>query len=217
MTIRSDHDINNIDWVERHTIKPNSYNPNQMSQETLDLLAKSISVDGWTQPIVVNEETREIVDGEHRWRVSGMLGHLSVPVHWVHMTPEEMRIATIRHNRARGLMDEELIGNILADLDTEIGLTAAADDLGMTEEYAAELYDMAMADPGPAVEHAPKQRVDRKQEYEDNPDPNPTHEVALAKRVYILKESDVWIVDRALGANPAQKLMEMCQRELDNG
>lgn len=99
--------INRVKWVHRDALTPNGYNPNRVAPPELALLKISIAEDGWTQPIVVNPDGT-IVDGFHRWTVSGdpdimaMTGGM-VPV--VQTSPEneaQQQMATIRHNRARG-------------------------------------------------------------------------------------------------------------------
>ena len=56
-----------IEYVSVASIRPNSYNPNQQSDHEFELLVRSIDEDGFTQPIVCQQATREFVDGEHRW------------------------------------------------------------------------------------------------------------------------------------------------------
>tara|TARA_R110000796_G_scaffold64465_2_gene149412 strand:+ start:11314 stop:11811 length:498 start_codon:yes stop_codon:yes gene_type:complete len=99
--------INEVKWIDRDSIKPNDYNPNRVAGPELKLLKISILEDGWTQPIVINPDN-EIVDGFHRWTVSGdkevrKLTDGKVPV--VVTSPknqEHQKMSTIRHNRARG-------------------------------------------------------------------------------------------------------------------
>lgn len=99
--------INEVRWVHRDELKPNNYNPNAVAPPELRLLKISILEDGWTQPIVANEDGT-IVDGFHRWTVSGSKELMKltggyVPV--VYLTPKDTAskmMATIRHNRARG-------------------------------------------------------------------------------------------------------------------
>lgn len=99
--------LNNVQWVHREKLRPNNYNPNKVAPPELKLLKTSILEDGWTQPIVVNNDW-SIVDGFHRWTVSGSkeLMNLTdgmVPVVMLKETSEsQKRMATIRHNRARG-------------------------------------------------------------------------------------------------------------------
>lgn len=99
--------LDNIQWINREELSPNGYNPNRVAPPELKLLKISILEDGWTQPIVINPD-KTIVDGFHRWTVSGdkeifeLTGGL-VPV--VVITPKDtsqQQMATIRHNRARG-------------------------------------------------------------------------------------------------------------------
>ena len=62
--------LDNITWLHRDKLKANSYNPNRVAKPELKLLKLSIIEDGWTQPIVANKDYT-IVDGYHRWTVSG--------------------------------------------------------------------------------------------------------------------------------------------------
>ncbi len=105
-----------IEYVPLEELIPNTYNPNVHNPDSFDLLTLSVSAFGFTQPIVVRRETNEIIDGEHRWRVAGLLGYEKVPVCYVQMTDEEMRLATIMHNRARGRESGEMISKLYADL-----------------------------------------------------------------------------------------------------
>lgn len=99
--------INSVQWVNRDDLKPNNYNPNKVAPAELRLLKISILESGWTQPIVANME-KQIVDGFHRWTVSGHeeiyeLTNGLVPVVFLRrMDRTTTQMATIRHNRARG-------------------------------------------------------------------------------------------------------------------
>ena len=59
-----------LHWVEREKLHANDYNPNKVSEENLQLLTQSILTNGWTLPIVVRPDYT-IIDGFHRWTVSG--------------------------------------------------------------------------------------------------------------------------------------------------
>lgn len=101
------HPVSNVQWVHRDMLKPNNYNPNAVAPPELRLLAISIIEDGWTQPIVINPDNT-IVDGFHRWTVSGkkkVYGLTAGFVPVVILNPENVthqQMSTIRHNRARG-------------------------------------------------------------------------------------------------------------------
>jgi len=116
-----------IEYVDIHNLNPNSYNPNRHNIHSFNLLIKSVSLFGFTMPIVVQKGTNIIIDGEHRWRVASILNYEKIPVAFIELTEEEMRLATIIHNKARGQEDNELIGKIdeymkdkKIDLDKEL-------------------------------------------------------------------------------------------------
>ena len=100
--------LSSLQWVDRGLLKANDYNPNKVSEENLRLLIQSILTNGWTLPIVVRPDYT-IIDGFHRWTVSGreplhtMLNG-KVPVVSVdHHGDESADVyGTITHNRARG-------------------------------------------------------------------------------------------------------------------
>ena len=96
-----------LQWVDRDRLTANDYNPNKVSEDNLELLTQSILTNGWTLPIVVRKDYT-IIDGFHRWTVSGReplksrLGG-KVPVVIVdHEDEADDVYGTITHNRARG-------------------------------------------------------------------------------------------------------------------
>ena len=107
-------------------IEPNTYNPNTVAPPELKLLYDSIKEDGYTMPIVCYyDEIRDvyvIVDGFHRYRV--MLDYSDIyereggvlPVSVIDKTIDCRMASTIRHNRARGSHDVDLMGNIIREL-----------------------------------------------------------------------------------------------------
>ena len=127
-----------ITYVTHDKIVPNTYNPNRQSDDEFELLKRSMTEDGFTQPIVcVQHEDQEgmyrIVDGEHRWRCSKELGYQEIPIVVTPMTYEQARIATLRHNRARGSEDIELTSEVLRDLENLGALDWAQDSLMMDD------------------------------------------------------------------------------------
>lgn len=100
--------LSSLQWVDRTVLHANDYNPNKVSEDNLQLLTQSILTNGWTLPIVVRPDYT-IIDGFHRWTVSGREPLLSklggkVPVVIVdHQGDESADVyGTITHNRARG-------------------------------------------------------------------------------------------------------------------
>ena len=132
----------NIISVPFEKIVPNTYNPNKIAPPELKLLYKSIKEDGYTMPIVCYYSEKDdlyvIVDGFHRYRV--MKDHKDIydrengmlPVSVIDK-PLEMRMAsTIRHNRARGSHDVDLMGNIIKELH----------ELGRSDDWIAKHLGM---------------------------------------------------------------------------
>lgn len=135
-----------VELVDITSIKPNKYNPNRQSDHDFELLERSILEDGFTQPILVNRDSREIVDGEHRWRKAKELGFGEVPVAWTDMTPEQMRVATLRHNRARGSEDLGMTAELLRDLEKLGALGQAQESLMLSD---VEIQRMIQDVPAP--------------------------------------------------------------------
>ena len=115
-------------WVKNETVFANDYNPNSVAPPEMELLRLSISNDGYTQPIVSmdnNDGTREVIDGFHRNRVGKecsdiqerVKGYLPVVTIRESQTGKNDRVAsTIRHNRARGSHNVELMSTIVSEL-----------------------------------------------------------------------------------------------------
>ena len=142
--------VYNVKAVPVEKIQANSYNPNKVAPPEMKLLYDSIKEDGYTQPIVCYyikaEDKYEIVDGFHRYQIiktykdiyereNGLLPVVVID------RPIENRIAsTIRHNRARGTHDVDLMCNIVAEL-SEIGKSNAwiSKHLGMSADEILRL------------------------------------------------------------------------------
>tara|TARA_R110001632_G_scaffold66748_1_gene157066 strand:- start:17 stop:517 length:501 start_codon:yes stop_codon:yes gene_type:complete len=119
--------LDKIIWIDREKLKANNYNPNKVAPPELKLLKISILEDGWTQPIVINDDFT-IVDGFHRWTLSGhkeinsLTGGLVPVVILEGKSSNDKKLATIRHNRARGTHGVLEMSNIITDMVKE-GLT----------------------------------------------------------------------------------------------
>jgi len=132
----------NIIAVPIEKIRSNEYNPNAVAPPEMKLLYDSIKADGYTMPIVCYYQTEddmyEVVDGFHRREI--MVKHKDIyerengmiPVSIIDKPIDERMASTIRHNRARGAHDVDLMSNIVGELH-EIGRTDTwiAKHLGM--------------------------------------------------------------------------------------
>lgn len=116
-----------IRWIPYEEVHGNDYNPNSVAPPEMRLLERSISEDGYTQPIVAwrTENKYEVVDGFHRNRVGRECKsvrdrvHGYLPLTIINASREDKgdRIsATIRHNRARGKHKVEAMSDIVVEL-----------------------------------------------------------------------------------------------------
>ncbi len=138
-----------LQWVDRSKLHANDYNPNKVSEENLQLLVQSILTNGWTLPIVVRPDYT-IIDGFHRWTVSGREPLLSklggkVPVVIVNHDNEADDIyGTITHNRARGThLLEPMKAIVKRLLDEGKGIREISKQLGMKPEEIFRLSDFS--------------------------------------------------------------------------
>lgn len=115
-------------------VEPNTYNPNVVAPPEMKLLYDSIKADGYTMPVVCYYDSENdkyiIVDGFHRYRI--MLEYPDIyerekgllPVSVIDKPIDRRMASTIRHNRARGSHDVDLMSNIVKELH-EIGRSDA--------------------------------------------------------------------------------------------
>lgn len=144
--------LSTLQWVDRNKLKPNDYNPNRVSKQNLELLKRSILTNGWTLPIVIRPNFA-IIDGFHRWLVSGeepLVTMLKgrVPVVIVeHKDRAEDIYGTVTHNRARGVHLLEPMKAIVKELLSE-GKTIEeiGKQLGMKTEEVFRLSDFSKED-----------------------------------------------------------------------
>lgn len=125
--------LSTLQWVDRTQLHANGYNPNKVSEENLRLLVQSILTNGWTLPIVCRPDYT-IIDGFHRWTVSGREPLLSalggkVPVVIVDHHGDESAdmYGTITHNRARGT---HLLGPMKAIVKQLLDEGKTVDEIG---------------------------------------------------------------------------------------
>jgi len=122
-----DEPIDYVEWVKNDTVQANDYNPNSVANPEMELLRTSIMADGYTQPIVTNqeEEKRIVIDGFHRNRVGKECADVRdrikgyLPIVQIRSTQTDVtdRMAsTIRHNRARGKHSVVAMSDIVIEL-----------------------------------------------------------------------------------------------------
>ena len=142
--------VYNVIAVPIEKIQANTYNPNAVAPPEMKLLYESIKTDGYTMPIVCyyvkSQDIYVIIDGFHRYRI--MLEHSDIyereggmqPVSVIDKPIDQRMASTIRHNRARGSHDVELMSNIIKELH-ELGRSDAwiSKHLGMDRDEILRL------------------------------------------------------------------------------
>lgn len=118
--------VYDVKRVPIEQVTANDYNPNSVAPPEMELLETSIWEDGYTQPVVVvydkENDKYVVVDGFHRYctlrdskrvyeREQGML-----PVVVLKKEMHDRMASTIRHNRARGTHNIELMSTIVSEL-----------------------------------------------------------------------------------------------------
>ena len=131
-------------------VRPNTTNPNAVAPPEMRQLYESIRADGYTMPIVCyyakSQDIYVIVDGFHRYRV--MLEHPDIyerdggvlPGSVIDKPLDQRMASTIRHNRARGTHNVDLMSNIIKALH-ELGRSDAwiSNHLGMEKDEILRL------------------------------------------------------------------------------
>ncbi len=113
--------VSRIEWRHREDLFANDYNPNNVFKPEMQLLKTSLLEDGWALPLVTLP-TGQIIDGFHRWSLSGEpkvydLTDGFVPFVTLDITdPARMMASTIRFNRARGVHHVVKMADIVATL-----------------------------------------------------------------------------------------------------
>ena len=142
--------VYNVKAIPIEKIPANAYNPNKVAPPEMKLLYLSIKEDGYTQPVVcyyiADKDIYEVVDGFHRYLVMKTCKDIyerekgKLPVAVIDKPLGERIASTIRHNRARGSHDVDLMSNIVAEL-TELGKSNAwiSKHLGMSADEVLRL------------------------------------------------------------------------------
>lgn len=143
--------VYNIISVPFEKIVPNTYNPNFVAPPEMKLLYESIKEDGYTMPIVCyyskSEDLYAIVGRlsplEGHERISGYLraGNTGMmPVSVIDKPLSGRMASTVRHNRARGSHNVDLMSNIVKELH-DLGRSDAwiSKHLGMEKDEILRL------------------------------------------------------------------------------
>lgn len=118
--------VYSVKSVHIDQVTANDYNPNSVAPPEMELLEISIWEDGYTQPVVVVYDSENdkyvVVDGFHRYMTLRNSERIRkrendrLPVVVLKKEMHDRMASTIRHNRARGSHNVELMSTIVAEL-----------------------------------------------------------------------------------------------------
>lgn len=143
-----------VRWIRADLVTANDYNPNSVAPPEMKLLERSITEDGYTQPIVSwsRDGAFEVVDGFHRHRVgkeselvrARVHGYLpAVVINGERQDKGDRMAATIRHNRARGEHKVESMADIVVELKRRFWSDQKiATELGMEPDEVLRLQQV---------------------------------------------------------------------------
>ena len=108
--------------VRRDLVQANTYNPNNVSPDKMELLRQSIVDNGFAFPVVTIYDPDllkfVIIDGFHRYWISGpdWLGMEYIPIVVLEHGPAQRMTATWQFNKARGVHQVDLDADLIRAL-----------------------------------------------------------------------------------------------------
>ncbi len=124
--------------VKRSLVVANTYNPNAVSPDKMELLKTSVVDNGFCFPIVTIWDAESdqfvIIDGFHRFLITGpdWLDMPFVPIVCLEHSIAKRMAATIQFNKARGVHQVDLDADVVrALLQQGLSETDVAEKLGM--------------------------------------------------------------------------------------
>lgn len=145
--------VDNVQWIDINLVDSNSYNPNSVASQEMQLLYESIKTDGYTMPVVLFDMGNgryEIIDGYHRCTVLKLHKDLQertnnrIPAVILKKSLDERMGSTIRHNRARGSHSIRSMSDITLEL-VRVGWSdeKICEKLGMEMEEVIRLKQIS--------------------------------------------------------------------------
>lgn len=146
--------VYNVISVPIEKVRANNYNPNKVAPPEMRLLEISIWEDGYTMPCVCyynkEDDMYEIVDGFHRYTILKTSQRIyerekgRLPIVVINKDISNRMASTIRHNRARGMHNIDLMCEIVSEL-TKSGMSDAwiMKNIGMDRDELLRLKQIS--------------------------------------------------------------------------
>lgn len=134
-----------VEYVDISLLTRSDYNPRKWDDSQKKDLKESITRFGTVDPIIVNsnEERKNIVIGGHfRLEVCKELGHTTIPVVYINLSPEKEKELNLRLNKNQGEFDFELLSKMDEDFLSDIGFNSEELDTIFEQENQEEMFDL---------------------------------------------------------------------------
>lgn len=119
--------------IDPKELKPNSWNPNEMSKSDYEHLKEEITRVGFIDPVCIMRNNI-IVDGEHRWKAAIDLNLPLIPCIVLDTENiEEAKILTINLNKIKGVLNPAKVGQLILDLSNTYDSTTLETYLNMNQ------------------------------------------------------------------------------------
>lgn len=109
-------------------VKPNTWNPNRMSEYQIESTREGMKADGWIAAYALlvwgkddkGKRQNIIIDGEHRWRIASELGFTEGPMVFIDGLTQEQAIEwTIKFDAKRGRFDDVALADAIRMIGTD--------------------------------------------------------------------------------------------------
>ena len=131
-----------VEIVDIDMVQCNEYNPNYVSNQNMDLLEESILANGFCFAVVTvwdpDIEKYIVVDGAHRYaEFKDRLQANQIPIIVLDHDITKRMEATVQFNRARGVHQVELMGDLVQKL-----VEQGVDDLEISQKLGMEIEEV---------------------------------------------------------------------------
>jgi len=128
--------------VDIDKVQANTYNPNYVSDDKMQLLEESILMNGFCYPVVTiydpDFDKYIIIDGFHRYAImKNYLKAKQIPIIVLDHDISKRMMATVQFNRARGIHQVELMADLVRAL-----VEQGVDDEEIAEKLGMEIEEV---------------------------------------------------------------------------
>ena len=127
-----------IEYASISSVFEDPSNPRTISDDEFAALVRSLKRFGFTQPILVRKENRVIIAGNQRVRAARKLGMRTIPTVVIQRNLADSQMMKVALNRISGKFDDDLLGQLLADLEAD----NPGIDLSLTGFDSNEVHDL---------------------------------------------------------------------------